>query len=165
MRNHIMKKMNRVWKKLSEKAYRDAYVNSSVNDHLTAQLFYMRSQRDLTQKDLSSLTGMRQSRISSLEKDCRSANIKTLRRIASALDVALKVEFVPFSELVNKSQREKIDRIIPSFDNDSLNVSVISQVVTTSSSNTYSTSLSEGSMELSAIFNTQTTTNESTYVH
>ena len=56
----------------------------------------------MTQAMLASLVGMQQSSISDLEKPGkRQPTIDTLTRIAQGLDVALLVEYVPFSRFVN----------------------------------------------------------------
>lgn len=62
----------------------------------------MRTRREWTQTDLAERTGMAQTRISVLEDpNYENFSIMTLKRLASAFDVALIVRFVPFSELVN----------------------------------------------------------------
>jgi transcriptional regulator with XRE-family HTH domain len=86
---------------LGEKAYRDAFVAQEIATILPYQIREMRSARGLTQAQLGELTGMKQETISRLENpnDAR-LTIRTLLRIASGLDVALLVRFVPFSTLV-----------------------------------------------------------------
>jgi len=56
---------------------------------------------DMTQKKLAELAGMAQPRISAMESPGETAfNIETLVRLAAAFKVGLKVEFVPFSEML-----------------------------------------------------------------
>jgi hypothetical protein len=61
---------------------------------------------------------MLQPRISAMESPGETKfNLETLRRLASAFDVALIVKFVPFSELVGWSETFNPDTfVIPSFD-------------------------------------------------
>jgi transcriptional regulator with XRE-family HTH domain len=49
----------------------------------------------MTQKDLSEATGISQADISRLERGTGNPSIKTLQRVANALQMALKIEFVP----------------------------------------------------------------------
>jgi DNA-binding Xre family transcriptional regulator len=64
----------------------------------------MRKDRDWTQGDLATATGMAQSRISLLEDPSyERMSLTTLKRIASAFDVALMVRFVPFSEILRRA--------------------------------------------------------------
>jgi transcriptional regulator with XRE-family HTH domain len=87
---------------LKDKRYRDAFVSEHIDTGIPFQIRALRKQRELTQKKLSEITGMAQERISIAENPNYSRfNLKTLKRIASAFDVALIVRFVPFSELVN----------------------------------------------------------------
>jgi transcriptional regulator with XRE-family HTH domain len=82
----------------------------------------MREDRGWTQQQLAAETGMAQPRISVLEDaSYEKFNIKTLRRIASAFDVALIVKFLPFSELVDWVTTISPERLAPpSFENDTL---------------------------------------------
>jgi ribosome-binding protein aMBF1 (putative translation factor) len=49
----------------------------------------------LTQKQLSEKTGIAQSDISKLEQGNANPSIKTLQRLASGMDMRLKIEFLP----------------------------------------------------------------------
>ena len=49
----------------------------------------------LTQKQLSKRTGIAQSDISKLENCNGNPSLKTLKRLASAMDMTLKLEFLP----------------------------------------------------------------------
>ena len=49
----------------------------------------------LTQKQLSKLTGIAQSDISKMENGNGNPSLKTLKRLASAMDMTLKLEFLP----------------------------------------------------------------------
>ena len=54
-----------------------------------------RKKQGITQKELSALTGISQADISRLEHGTGNPSIRTLQRVAKALHMALKIEFVP----------------------------------------------------------------------
>jgi len=56
-----------------------------------------RKNAGLTQKQLSERTGIAQSDISKLENGDANPSLKTLKRLASAMDMTLKVEFLPLA--------------------------------------------------------------------
>lgn len=63
---------------------------------IAQQIYDLRTQRGLSQKEFAQLVGMKQSVISRLEStDYRSYNLNTLERIAQALDHELHLHFVP----------------------------------------------------------------------
>ena len=105
---------------LHEKATRDAFVSSQMSIPLAFQILALREQRGMTQKQLADKAGMLQPRIAAMERPSGSEpNLRTLKRLASAFDVALIVRFAPFSELVEWAERFSPDTfIVPSFDND-----------------------------------------------
>ena len=91
-----------IWSKLTNKEYRDSFVASNIANTVSSQVFTLRDQRGWTQKELAQRAGMGQSRIPALEDpNLDNFEIGTLKRLASAFDVALVVRFVPFSELVD----------------------------------------------------------------
>lgn len=90
---------------MESKKYRDAYVAAQLAIGIPNQLRALRARRNLTQDQMATLARMNQSRISELEKAGeRRLTLETLKRIASALDVALEVRFVPFSQLIRNSE-------------------------------------------------------------
>jgi transcriptional regulator with XRE-family HTH domain len=92
-------------KELKDKKYREGYVGAQVSLGLPNQIRALRAQRKWTQEDLAQLALMKQPRISEIETPGeRKLNLDTLMRIAAAFDVGLEVAFVPFSELVQKSE-------------------------------------------------------------
>jgi transcriptional regulator with XRE-family HTH domain len=105
-------------KELRTKEYRDGYVASQIRIGLPFQIRGLRKERNLSQGELANKSGMAQPRISEMEKPGeRSLNIETLLRVASALDVALEIRFVPFSELVDRSEQFDPDNFhVPSFE-------------------------------------------------
>jgi transcriptional regulator with XRE-family HTH domain len=103
---------------MQDKEYRHGFVNAQIEIDLPFQIRALRKQRELTQPQLADLTGMKQSRISKMEKPgAAHFTLETLRRLAKALDVALLVRFAPFRELVAWSHEFNPDSfVVPSFD-------------------------------------------------
>jgi len=103
---------------LKEKKYRDAFVSSQINIGIPYQIRALRGKR--SQGDLPILSGMKQPRISAIERPGNgSLNLNTLKRVAAALDVALMVRFVPFSELVEWAETFSPDSFaVPDFGSD-----------------------------------------------
>ncbi len=105
---------------LKDKVYRDAYVASQINIGLPFQVRALRNSRQWKQGELAERTSMSQPRISEIETPGgRSLNIATLLRLASAFDVGLDIRFVPFSELVDRSEGfDPDDFTVKSFNED-----------------------------------------------
>lgn len=108
---------------LADKEYRDAFVSSNISHGLGFQIRAMREKappRGWTQAELAARAGMKQARISQLERrDYDKASLTTLKRLASAFDVALIVKFAPFSELVDWTVNLSPEHLsVPSFDQD-----------------------------------------------
>jgi transcriptional regulator with XRE-family HTH domain len=117
-----------IWGKLENKEYRDSFVASNISNTVSSQIFTMREQHGWTQKQLAQRAGMGQSRIPALEDpNLENFEIGTLKRIASAFDVALVVRFVPFSELTNWTARLSEESLfVPDFANDRLELEPVS---------------------------------------
>jgi transcriptional regulator with XRE-family HTH domain len=120
--DRISTKLRNLWKRFSNRAFRESFASSQISTHVAAQIQTLREEREWTQTELAEATGMAQSRISLLEDPSyERMTVSTLKRIASAFDVALSVRFVPYSELlttaVNYSER---GFLVPSFSEDSL---------------------------------------------
>ena len=98
---NMIERREKLKAQLKDKKYRDAFVSEHIDTGIPFQIRALRKQREWTQKKLSDLTGMAQERISVAENPNYSRfNLKTLKRIAAAFEVALIVRFVPISELV-----------------------------------------------------------------
>lgn len=98
---NIIKRLEKIIKDLQDKEYRDAFAIEHIDTGVPFQIRALREQREWTQTDLSKRTGMAQETISRIEDpNYGKLTLKTLKRLASAFDVALMVRFVPFSELV-----------------------------------------------------------------
>lgn len=91
---------------LSSKDYRDALVSAEISKRLAAQIRMMRVDptRNWSQAELGARAGgIAQETISVLESPHYGRySLQTLKRLASAYDVALIVSFAPFSELVDR---------------------------------------------------------------
>lgn len=88
-------------KDFQDKTYAHTYVDDFLNAEIATQIKVLREQRDLTQKNLADLTGMAQPRICVLEDvNYGSWNIKTLKKLALAFDVCLKVSFETFGSRI-----------------------------------------------------------------
>jgi transcriptional regulator with XRE-family HTH domain len=99
------KRINRLMEDLKDKKQRDAFVSSHINTGIPFQIRALRDQRGWSQNELGEQIpekAMTQENISRLEDPNYSKfTLTTLKRLASAFDVALMVRFVPFSELIN----------------------------------------------------------------
>ena len=62
---------------------------------ITMSLIQARKEAGLTQAELSKKTGISQADISRLENGTRNPSLALLNRIAEALNVTLRIEFVP----------------------------------------------------------------------
>ena len=104
MLSHISSKARTLWKKMSNKEYRDAFTVAHNSNTISSQIHAMRRSRRLTQGELAEKCGMKQPRISALEDpDFENVEIATLQRLASAFDVGLLVAFVPFSDIARRA--------------------------------------------------------------
>jgi transcriptional regulator with XRE-family HTH domain len=96
-----MKISDKFISELTNKEYRDAFVSAHIDTGIPLQIRALRKREGWTQKELAELIGMKQERISALENPNYSKfTITTLKKIASAFNVALIVRFAPMSELV-----------------------------------------------------------------
>lgn len=80
---------------------RYAYADTVVNAFISAQIKTLREDQDLSQEDLAVLIGTKQSGVSRLERADYSAwKVETLRKLARAFGVRLKISFEEFGSLV-----------------------------------------------------------------
>lgn len=85
------------------KVFRDEFVSAGVDDGLALQIFLLRDKRKWSQSDLGQATGDAQPGVSRWERPGHDFRLSTLKKIASAFDVALVVRFVPFSDIARWS--------------------------------------------------------------
>lgn len=98
------KRKKRIIEKLKDKEYREAFAVEHIDTGIPFQIRILREQkgREWTQRELGIRTGMAQETISRIEDpNYGKLTLKTLKRLASAFDVALMVRFAAFSELVD----------------------------------------------------------------
>jgi len=113
---------NRLLEEFRDKEYRHGYVDEFMNSSIATQIKVLREQRGWTQKELADAADMKQSAISRLENANYSGwNIKTLRRLAEAFDVALSARFETFGSVLSEIlgfSRESLERV--PFDQDAV---------------------------------------------
>jgi transcriptional regulator with XRE-family HTH domain len=81
---------------------RSRFVESHLSKNLALQIRMMREESGWSQEELASKVGMNQNAISRLENPSYGkATLTTLKRLASAFDVALIVRYVPYTQLVD----------------------------------------------------------------
>lgn len=113
-------RFQKIVSKLSDKDYRNAYVEGHIDTGLAFQIRDMRKDRGWTQKQFAEKINTKQTSISRFEDpNYGKHSLETLKRMASLFDVALMVKFVPYSELARKTcNMTASDLVVPSFHND-----------------------------------------------
>lgn len=92
-----------IWKKMNKKGFRDAYACAHIDQGIAYQIAAIRKQRGWSQKDLSERLDMKsQSAVARMEDPSYGKiSIATLKKLASAFDVALSIRFIPFTKLID----------------------------------------------------------------
>ena len=86
---------------LKDKEYRDLYIEAHVDGGIPFQLRALRAKRGLSQEALAQLADTKQTVISRIEsKGAGNLSVKTLLKLAGALDVALVVRFEPINKFL-----------------------------------------------------------------
>lgn len=83
---------------LKDPVFKEKYDALEPEYSLIQALIDARKENGMTQKQLADATGISQADISRLEHGTGNPSVKTLQRIAQALHMALKIEFVPRKE-------------------------------------------------------------------
>jgi transcriptional regulator with XRE-family HTH domain len=97
----LLHKQEKLVRKLTNKDYRDAWVEESVKMVVPHQIQAIRNKKDWSQEQLGNETGMLRNAISRLESvEYGNLSVNTLLRIAHGFDCGLLVKFVPFSRMV-----------------------------------------------------------------
>lgn len=92
-------------KEFRDEDYRCAYAEDFLNTLIATQIKVLREQRGLTQEDLAELMGTKQAGISRLENVNYSAwKTETLRKLARALGVRLRITFETFGTLLDEAE-------------------------------------------------------------
>lgn len=101
-------------KDLQEEESRYAYADTVTNAFVSAQIKALREERGLSQQELAGLAGTKQSGISRLEKSEYSAwKVETLRKLAKALGVRLRIRFEGFGSLVDEIKGFNEENLVP----------------------------------------------------
>ena len=82
-------------KQLKNDDFENEWINLQPEMELLRTIVKARTDRNITQKELSIKTGIDQADISKIETGARKPSLKILEKIANALDMVVKVEFVP----------------------------------------------------------------------
>ena len=101
-------------KSLAKEEARYVYADTVTNTFVSAQIKALREDRDLSQEELAELVGTKQSGISRLEKADYSAwKIETLRKLAKAFGVRLRIRFREFGTLIEEVGGFKEKNLLP----------------------------------------------------
>ena len=80
---------------LQNEAFKKEYDALDAEFSIIQAMLDARTAAGLTQKDLATRTGIAQADISRLENGNANPSLRTLQRLAEAMDIKLKLEFVP----------------------------------------------------------------------
>lgn len=89
---------NALAKRMEEPGFRAEYEALEPEFTIIQTMIDARKSAGLTQKQLSDITGIDQSDISRIENGDANPSLKTLKRLASGMDMKLKLEFLPTGE-------------------------------------------------------------------
>ena len=78
---------------LKNPEFKEEYEKTRIEFEITRAIVNARCEKNMTQKELSLRTGIRQSNISRIENGSSSPNISTLEKIARGLGKRLYIEF------------------------------------------------------------------------
>lgn len=79
----------------NNEVFRNEFEALAPEYEITKMLIESRKACNLTQKQLAELTGINQADISKIEHGNANPSVKTLMRLASAMNMKLKIEFIP----------------------------------------------------------------------
>lgn len=80
--------------RLKDKSFREEYEALEPEYQLINAILDSRKEMNMTQKQLSEVTGIAQGDISKIENGCANPSLKTIERIAQGMGKKLKLEFV-----------------------------------------------------------------------
>lgn len=86
---------------LQDPEFREYYLDQKISSDIAKAIVAGRMAKDLTQKELSELTGITQADICRFERCEGNPSLKTLKRLAKGLGLTVKVEFVPVETLLS----------------------------------------------------------------
>lgn len=79
---------------MNETEFKTEYESLEPEFAIIQAIIDARKLKGITQKELSERTGIAQGDISKLENGNGNPSIKTLKRLAAAMDMSLKIEFI-----------------------------------------------------------------------
>src|ERR1700687_5078712 len=98
---------------ISDKEYAHAYMESQIDAFIATQLKVLRDKAEWSQEQLAAEAGMKQERISVLEDvNYSSWTVNTLRKIARAFDLVLKVSFEEFGTVIREIEEFSSERLL-----------------------------------------------------
>lgn len=80
---------------LKDSAFKAEWDASEAEYQIIKSMLEARHRKDITQKQLSEITGIAQADISRIENGNANPSIQTLVRLAEGMGMRLKIEFVP----------------------------------------------------------------------
>jgi len=120
--------------KLSDKDYRDGFLETDVKGGIAYQIQALREKAGLSQEAFAKKIGTKQSVVSRLENtEYGGMNVNTLLEIAKALDIGLQIRFCDYIEVIKRDispKAMKVDTIFETVEkvkNISLEISRIIQ--------------------------------------
>jgi transcriptional regulator with XRE-family HTH domain len=114
----MLNRIRKFFRKLRNKDFREAFVSARVAAAVGAQIAALRQKNRWSQEELAQRANMKQPRIALLEKgDYESFSFATLKRLASAFGVAVRIDFLSFPDFLKWSEGFTSTVLVPdSFD-------------------------------------------------
>jgi transcriptional regulator with XRE-family HTH domain len=93
------------FQKFRNKDYREEFVSARIATAIGAQIAALRQKRGWSQQQLAEYAHMKQPRIALLETgDYESFSFSTLKRLAAAFEVAIRIDFLNFPDFLRWSE-------------------------------------------------------------
>ena len=89
---------------LQDPGFCESYLDMVANADISKALLSARLAGDLYQSDLAKLTGIAQADISRLERGEGNPSLNTLKRLAKALGLVVRVSFVPADAVLSEAE-------------------------------------------------------------
>ncbi|MCL2311891.1 MAG: helix-turn-helix transcriptional regulator [Firmicutes bacterium] len=81
-------------KQLENPEFKAEYEALEAEYQIINSLINARKSKKMSQEQLAKITGIDQAKISRIEKGIANPSLKTLKRIASGVDMKIKIEFI-----------------------------------------------------------------------
>ena len=82
---------------LKDENFKREYEALDFEFQIIRAILNARQTKNITQKQLAELSGVNRADISKIERGNANPSVKTLKKIASALDMTVKIEFQPIA--------------------------------------------------------------------